>query len=109
MRDTLELLLEAIREGNLESDLYFSAANLAFRLGDLEKAEQLSRSLLTIDSENTRGWSLFGEITDKKLKIVNAGDHELIPVLREFSESDSIKVNRELEYEYRENDMSFDS
>lgn len=73
LKDTLDLLLEAIRTRGFESDLYFAAANMAFRLGDLRKAEQLAGRLLEFDPEHSGAWMLYGEITGKISSIIRPG------------------------------------
>ncbi len=72
LRDALDLALEEIKSGSFESDLYFIAASIAFRLGDLEKAEQLTNKLLALDPQHVKGWLLFGEIYTRKNDIVRA-------------------------------------
>lgn len=74
LRQALDLALEAIKKGVVESDLYFIAADMAFQLGDLEKAEQLANNLLVLDPEHVKGWVLFGEIYTRKNDIIRA-DH----------------------------------
>ena len=73
LKDTLDLLLEAIRVRGFESDLYFAAANMAFRLGDLRKAEQLAGRLLEYDPEHGGAWMLYGEITGRISSIIRTG------------------------------------
>jgi tetratricopeptide (TPR) repeat protein len=73
LRHALDLALEAIKEGVFETDLYLVAADMAFRLGDLDKAEQLTNRLLVLDPEHVKGWLLFGEIYTKKNDIIRAG------------------------------------
>lgn len=73
MRQALNLALEAIKKGVAETDLYFIAADMAFQLGDLDKAEQLANTLLVLDPEYIKGWVLFGEIYSRKNDIIRAG------------------------------------
>jgi len=67
------MALEAIKKGVAETDLFFIAADMAFQLGDLDKAEQLANTLLVMDPEHLKGWVLFGEIFSKKNDIIRAG------------------------------------
>jgi tetratricopeptide (TPR) repeat protein len=72
MREALDLALEAIRKGEDDSDLYFVAADLAFKLRDLEKAAFLINGLLIRDPEHLNGWVLFGRIFAAKNDVVRA-------------------------------------
>jgi len=72
LRHALDLALEVIKEGVFDTDLYLIAADMAFRLGDLDKAEQLTNRLLILDPEHIKGWLLFGEIYTKKDDIIRA-------------------------------------
>ena len=76
LRRALDLTLEAIKDGSVESDLYYVAADYSFRLGDLDKALQLVNSLLVCDPQHLGGWHLFGEICIRKNDIVRAGHAE---------------------------------
>lgn len=82
LRDALDLALEAIKNGSLEADLYFFAADMAFRTGDILKAEQLLHRLLALDPEHVKGWTLFGEINKRKNNIIETCcDHHMTEVL----------------------------
>jgi len=99
LRYALDLALEAIKSGIFETDLYLIAADMAFRLGDLDKAEQLTNRLLIQDPEHVRGWLLFGEIYDRKKDIIRASHarqmaETLFPALA--------KVNGESAYFFEE-------
>ncbi len=72
LRQALEMALEAIKSGVYESDLFYVAADMAYQLGDLDKAEQLVNRLLALDPEQVKGWTLFGEISSKKNEIIKA-------------------------------------
>jgi tetratricopeptide (TPR) repeat protein len=72
LRQALDLALEAIKKGVVETDLFFIAADMAFQLGDLDKAEQLANTLLVLDPEHVKGWVLFGEIYTRKNDIIRA-------------------------------------
>lgn len=65
LRDALNLALEAIKNGCFETDLYFFAADMAYRTGDIYKAEQLIDRLLALDPEHAKGWTLFGDIHNR--------------------------------------------
>ena len=72
MREALDLALEAIRKGEDDGDLHFVAADLAFKLRDLEKAAFLINGLLIKDPEHLSGWVLFGQIFKAKNDLVRA-------------------------------------
>jgi len=72
LRQALTLALEAIKKGVVETDLFFIAADMAFQLGDLDKAEQLTNTLLVMDPEHLKGWVLFGEIYSNRNDIIRA-------------------------------------
>ncbi|UCE67909.1 MAG: tetratricopeptide repeat protein [Candidatus Zixiibacteriota bacterium] len=103
LRDALNLALEEIKSGSLEIDLYFIAASIAFRLGDLGKAEQLTNRLLVLDPEHVRGWLLFGEIYARKNDIVRAAHarqmaETLFPALAKI-DNESVYFFEEVENE----------
>jgi tetratricopeptide (TPR) repeat protein len=90
LRDTLDMVLEMIKEGSLETGLYYNAANMAFHLGDLVKARQLVNRLLELDPGHTNGWMLFGDIKDREKNIIDSNNYarvedQLLP--------DSILIN----------------
>lgn len=90
LREALDLALNAIKSGVFESDLFFISAEMAYQLGDLDKAEQLINKLLAIDSEHVRGWTLFGEIMIKKNEIIKANyayqmAENLFPAIASFN------------------------
>jgi len=100
LRQALDLALEAIKKGVLETDLYFIAADMAFQLGDLDKAEQLANTLLVLDPEHVKGWVLFGDIYTRKNDIIRANHARqmaltLFPGLGGFSgeEDDFFKMD----------------
>jgi tetratricopeptide (TPR) repeat protein len=87
MREALNLALEAVQKGEDSSDLYFVAADLAYRLGDLDKADFLINRLLIRDPEHVNGWVLFGRIFAARDDVVRAGygrsqAENLFPALR---------------------------
>jgi len=90
LREALDLALNAIRSGIFESDLFFISAEMAYQLGDLDKAEQLINKLLAFDPEHVRGWTLFGEIMTKKNEIIKANyayqmAEDLFPAIASFN------------------------
>jgi len=94
LRHALDMALEAIKKGVAETDLFFIAADVAFQLGDLDKAEQLANALLVMDPEHLKGWVLFGEIYAKKNDIIRAGHARqmavnLFPALAEADKENS--------------------
>lgn len=102
LRQALDLALEAIKKGVVDSDLYFIASDMAFQLGDLEKAEQLAGKLLILDPEHVKGWVLFGEIYSRKNDIIRAGHARqmaltLFPALaesgKEFADFFNMDIN----------------
>jgi tetratricopeptide (TPR) repeat protein len=74
LQQAMGLAVEMIKKGDPDNELYFVASEIAFQLGDLEKAEQLINSLLVLDPQHLRGWCLFGEICIRKNRIIGA-DH----------------------------------
>jgi tetratricopeptide (TPR) repeat protein len=89
LKEALDQALQAIREGLYEDDLFFIAANMAYRLGDLDKAAQLIDRLLARDPEHINGWILYGRIYRHKKDIARADygrlqAENLFPGLREI-------------------------
>jgi len=74
IQDALSLALESIRNGVSDSDLFLIGADLAYRLGDLDKASQLINGLLARDPDHINGWILFGRIHLAKGDLVRS-DH----------------------------------
>ncbi len=66
LREALEISLNAIKTGVYQDDLFFIAADIAYQLGDLDKAAQLINRLLGADPEHINGWVLFGDIFSRK-------------------------------------------
>lgn len=89
LREALDQALQAIRHGLYENDLFFVAADIAFQLGDLDKAAQLIDRLLARDPEHINGWILFGQIHGQRKDIARADygrlqAESLFPGLREI-------------------------
>ena len=89
LREALDQALQAIRQGLHEDDLFFIAADIAYQLGDLDKAAQLIDRLLARDPEHISGWILFGQIHEHKEDIARANygrlqAESLFPGLREI-------------------------
>lgn len=78
LQDALSMALEAIRDGVRDDDLFFIAANLAYQLGDLDKAAQLVSALVTSDPDHVNGWILFGKIFEARNDGVRAGHGRLM-------------------------------
>lgn len=72
LREALDLALKAIESGRDESELFLVAADMAYGLGDLDKASQLINRLLSQDPEHVNGWVLFGRIFAAKNDLVRA-------------------------------------
>lgn len=72
LQEALDQALQAIRQGLDEDDLFFIAADLAYQLGDLDKAAQLIDRLLARDPEHINGWILFGQIHGQRQDIARA-------------------------------------
>ncbi len=72
LQEALDKALQAIRQGLYEDDLFFIAADMAYRLGDLDKASQLIDRLLARDPEHINGWILFGQIHSHRQDIARA-------------------------------------
>jgi tetratricopeptide (TPR) repeat protein len=66
LREALNAALAKIRAGDKSNELCYVAAWIAYELGDLGKAEQLVRILLTNDPEQLNGWVLFGKIYQRR-------------------------------------------
>lgn len=73
LQQALVMALEVIKNGSFDDELYFVASDIAFQLGDLDKAGQLVKRLLVLDPEHLAGWSLFGEISARKNNIIRFG------------------------------------
>lgn len=73
LQHAFEMALEMINSGAYDDEVYFVASDIAFQLGDLDKAEQLVNSLLVLDPEHLAGWSLFGDICARKNNIIREG------------------------------------
>jgi tetratricopeptide (TPR) repeat protein len=89
LQEALDQALQAIRQGLYEDDLFFIAADLAYQLGDLDKAAQLINRLLARDPEHVNGWILFGQIHEQRQDIARASygrlrAENLFPGLREI-------------------------
>jgi tetratricopeptide (TPR) repeat protein len=72
VQDAFGLALDAIRVGACDDELFFVAASLAYRLGDLDKAGQLVNMLLARDPDHVNGWVLFGQIHEDRSDAVRA-------------------------------------
>ena len=72
LREALKIALSSIRAGIYEEDLLYIAADIANKLGDLNKAEQLVRKLLEINPNSLSGWTLFGDIESRLSEINEA-------------------------------------
>ncbi len=72
LQEALDGALQAIRQGLHEDDLFLVAADMAYQLGDLDKAAQLIDRLLASDPEHINGWILFGQIHRQKQDITRA-------------------------------------
>lgn len=89
LQEALDQALQAIRQGLYEDDLLFIAADMAYQLGDLDKAAQLIDRLLARDPEHISGWILFAQIYGHRQDIARAGygrlrAESLFPGLREI-------------------------
>jgi len=89
LQEALDQALRAIRQGLYDDDLFFVAANIAYQLGDLDKAAQLIDRLLARDREHISGWILFGQIHGHREDIARADygrlqAESLFPGLREI-------------------------
>jgi tetratricopeptide (TPR) repeat protein len=74
LREALNIALSSIRAGIYEEDLLYIAADIANKLGDLDKAGQLVRKLLEINPNSLSGWSLFGTIQSRMIDISRANE-----------------------------------
>ena len=89
LKEALDQALQAIRQGVYDDDLFFIAADLAYRLGDMDKAAQLIERLLARDPEHVNGWVLFGQIHEQREDMARADygrmqAESLFPGLREI-------------------------
>ena len=89
LQEALDRALQAIRQGLYEDDLFFVAAHMAYQLGDLDKAAQLTDRLLARDPEHINGWILFGQIHGHREDIARANygrlqAESLFPGLKEI-------------------------
>jgi tetratricopeptide (TPR) repeat protein len=100
MREALALALEAVQKGEDDGDLYFVAADLAYRLRELDKAAFLVNRLLAKDPEHIGGWVLFGNIFTARGDLIRAGygrsrAEDLFPALAEMGILDDIPSGSE--------------
>ncbi len=72
LQEALNKALQAIRQGWNEEHLFFIDADMAYQLGDLDKAAQLIDRLLARDPEHINGWILFGQIHGRREDIARA-------------------------------------
>lgn len=72
LREALELALKVIDNGEADNDLYFVAADLAHKQGNLDDAARLINQLLIRDPEHVSGWVLFGRIFAAQKDLVRA-------------------------------------
>jgi tetratricopeptide (TPR) repeat protein len=73
LREALNIALTAIRAGEKDSELLYISAKLAYELGDMQKAEQLVKLLLSADPEHINGWLIFGKIYQRKGDLTRSG------------------------------------
>ncbi|UCC78382.1 MAG: tetratricopeptide repeat protein [Candidatus Zixiibacteriota bacterium] len=93
LQDALDLALEAIKNGSFETDLYFFAADMAYRTGDIHKAEQLIDRLLALDPDHVEGWTLFGDIHNRINNIAgNLDAHHITETLVPDLTAEEIKT-----------------
>ncbi len=94
--DALNFALHEIREGAHDTQLFYTAASIAYELGDHQKSEQLVKLLLAADPEHINGWLLFGRIERRKGDMARAQyarnrAEEIFPALTEFNLLDGLK------------------
>lgn len=90
LREALNAALRRIRDGEKDNEFLYVAANIAYELGDMQKAEQLVRLLLVSDPEQINGWLLFGKIYHRRGDMIRYGyclsrAEEISPAIAELN------------------------